>query len=104
MTAHRAYASLRSALGRALRRGGGNDHVDEFAKSVWVGRAEARDWLREEVLRDPLIADTMGREWAETTGARFAEGYAHAGERARLAAGPVVLQRALEKLRGDARV
>jgi hypothetical protein len=62
---------------------------------VWSERPNARDWVREDALQDPLITRTLGKEWASATGSGFAEGRARTAERALRAAGVVAFARAL---------
>jgi hypothetical protein len=75
------------------------DAVDLLVKHVWDERPQTRDWVREDALRDPLISETLGAEWAAATASGFAEGRGRAAERALRAAGVVAFGRALADLR-----
>ena len=75
------------------------DPVDRMVEHVWTERPNARDWVREDALREPLIERTLGSDWAEATARGFAEGRARTAERALRAAGVVAFARALRDLK-----
>jgi hypothetical protein len=54
--------------------------------------------VADEVLRSPLVTDTLGAAWAERTREEFLAGRRRASEQAAVAAAPVALEKALRAL------
>ena len=71
---------------------------DSFAANLWAERPDARDWVLEEAIPDPLAGGALGPAWTEWARTGFPRGARRAGEQARLAAGAVALARALAAL------
>jgi hypothetical protein len=65
----------------------------------WDERPAFIAWLRDEVLRSPLLADALGERWLAETRSGFVAGKPHAGHLALLAAAPVALEVGLRELR-----
>lgn len=86
---------LRARMRRPAATSPPDDPIDRLVAHVWAERPATSEWVRENALRDPLITDTLGMEWAAATAAGFAEGRAYTAERALRAAGVVAFSRAL---------
>jgi hypothetical protein len=67
-------------------------------KWEWDDRPSMRDWVADEVLSSPLLAEGLGDGWLHAMRARFVERDGWAEEVAQWAAGPVALATALAEL------
>jgi hypothetical protein len=89
------FHRLNLARHRRRRRAPSINVADPWVRDRWRARPEASAWVVDEVLEHPLIAGTMGREWADGVRAGFLEGRVRDTALALRAAGPVRLERSL---------